>query len=195
MKTYSVKIVGLTALMHHRMTEEQLFGLLGAKSGKKKDKVVRTPQEIAESHAYRDPDGSFVLPTSYLSGAFAQAAGDYKQTSSARKSYKSIAGGIFRPQQEFVQLKNAKGKPIVKFDTDVRKATNHKVGAVAVCRPRFDEWQTSFDVTIDEDLISQETAHAILSDAGKRVGVGSFRVSKGGYFGQFQITEWKELSQ
>lgn len=195
MKSFRVKIKGITPLLHHRMTEEELFGLLGKKSSRKKDKIVETPRQIAEKYAYKNNKNQYVIPTSYLCGAFGQAAGDYKQASSSRKSYKSIAGGIFRPLEEFVVLTNHKGKPLEDFEVDVRKATNHLKGAVAVCRPRFDSWETEFNINLDDELISQETAHQILNDAGRRVGIGSFRVSKGGYFGQFQITQWDELKE
>lgn len=192
MKSFRVKLVGISPLLQHRMRTEELHALLGAKSKRKKDKVEQSPREIAESYAYRIND-KFVVPTAYICGAFAAASGDYKQSSSSRKSYKSIAGGIFRPVEEFVELKDDKNKAIKDFEVDIRKATNHLKGAVAVCRPRFDKWQTEFNVTLDTDLISQETAHQILSDAGRRVGIGSFRVAKGGYFGQFQVTEWTEV--
>lgn len=193
MKTFRVKLKGVTALMHHRMTNEQLMGLLGAKSSKKKDKVVKTPREIATEHAYVSEEGSFYIPSEYITGAFIQAAGDFKQASSSRKSYKSIAGGIFRPLSQFSTLTDYKGRLLKKFEVDIRKGTNHLKGAIAICRPRFDEWATEFDVAIDTDLISEETANHILTEAGRRVGIGSFRVSKSGYFGQFLVTEFTEI--
>lgn len=193
MKSFEVEIKGDSPLLHHRMTEEALFELLGAKSRKKKDKEERTPREIAEKHAYKTTDGKFFIPLSYVSGAFAHVASDYKQSSSSRKSYKSIAGGIFQPQTEHAFLTDHEDKPIDSFEVDIRKATNHKVGAVAVCRPRFDRWKTRFVVSIDTDLISEATALSILQDSGKRSGIGSFRVSKGGSFGRFSVTEFKPI--
>lgn len=196
MKTFQIEIEGTTPLLHHRMTDEQLFGLLGAKAGKKKVKEEKTPREIAESHAYKAQDGSFYIPMGYISGAFREVSSDYKQKNSSRKSYKSIAGGIFRPNEESAILLDPKTKkPIKDFEVDVRKATNHQRGAVAVCRPRFDRWKTEFTVSIDDSTIAWETVLDILQDSGKRSGIGSFRVSKGGYFGQFAVTKWKELTQ
>lgn len=192
MKTFEVEITGTTPLMQHRMSEEQLFALLGAKSDKKKAQEERTPREIAESHAYKGTDGSYYIPMEYVCGAFAHVAGDYKQKNSARKSIKSIAKGIFRPVTETATLLNEKGKPITAFEVDIRKATNHQKGAVAVCRPRFDKWKIVFLVMIDDTIVPTAVCHDILVDSGKRSGIGSYRVSKGGYFGQFQVTKWKE---
>ena len=81
-----------------------------------------------------------------------------------------------------------KDKPIKKFEIDIRKATNHQKGAVAVCRPSFDEWKVKFTAQIDDNIASADTIQQVLEDAGRRSGMGSFRVSRGGYFGQFRLT-------
>jgi hypothetical protein len=190
MKKVRVKIKGVTPLLHHRMREEDLFSLLGTKGKKKKDMEEKTPREIAESYAYKTTDGKYYIPSEYISGAFAAVASEYKQSNSQRKSYKAIAKGIFRPVQDSATLTDHDGNPLTDFEVDIRKATNHQKGAVAVCRPRFDRWQAEFEVSIDTDLISEKTALDILNDSGKRAGIGSFRVQRGGYFGQFQVIEF-----
>lgn len=189
---FEVELKGVTPLMHHRMTDESVSQLLGAKKGKKKEpKQVLTPREIATQHAYQNEDGSYCIPLSYVCGAFRDVASDYKQRDSSRKSYKTIAGGIFRPLDEYATLVDAKGKPIKSFEVDMRKATNHLKGAVAVCRPRFDRWNLKFRVMVDDTIIDPDVANQILCDAGRRSGIGSFRVNKSGYFGQFIVEKWK----
>lgn len=192
MKNIRLKINGITPLMHHRMREEDLFGLLATKGGKKKDKEQKTPRELAASYAYQNKDGTFYVPSKMISSAFAVTASDYKQKNSIRKSYKAIAGGIFRPLEDRSTIKDETGVPVKDFEVDIQKATNHQKGAIAVCRPRFDRWNIELNVTIDDDLISPETTLDILNDAGKRAGIGSFRVQRGGYFGQFQVVEFAE---
>lgn len=193
MKTFRARLKGSTPLLHHRMTEDALFSLLGTKAKKKKVSVEKTPRELAQEHCYQNDDGSCYIPTGYISGAFAHVASDYHQKNSARKSYKAIAGGVFRPIGEKAPLHDKYGKVIKKWEVDIRKATNHKIGAVAVCRPRFDEWETTVDVQINEELLPPDLALQILNDAGQRAGIGSFRVCKGGYFGQFAVTHWDEI--
>lgn len=197
MGLYKVKIEGTTPLMHHKMTEEALFKLLGTETKAKTDKKngAKLPREIAESHAYKDKDGSFYIPMDYISGALLAVASEYKQKNSIRRSLKSVISGAVRPMQDKATLKTKKNKPITDFEVDIRKATNHQAGAVAVCRPRFDEWTAEFVLSINEDLLSQEVCQQVLSDAGTRAGVGSFRVENSGYFGQFNITEWSEIKK
>jgi hypothetical protein len=192
-KTVKVKLIGTTPLLQHRMTEEELFGLLGAKSDRKKDKEVLTPRQIATKHVYQQKDGTCYVPAEYVVGAFAHVAGDYKQKNSIRKSIKSIAKGVFRPTTDSITLRDESGKRITDFEIDIRKATNHQKGAVAVCRPRFDKWTLEAEFQVDDSLVSVETCQQILEDAGRRSGIGSFRVSRGGYFGQFRIEEFKEV--
>lgn len=193
MKTFKVELTGRTPLLHHRMTEESLMSLLGNKGKKKKVKEEKLPRQIAEEHAYKTLDGKYCIPLDYVSGAFKHVASDYKQTS-GKKSYKAIAGGIFRPLEGSAILTDHKNEPLTNFEVDIRKATNHQAGAVAVCRPRFDEWRCSFTIEIDDTLIAAEMAQEILEDSGKRAGIGSFRVAKSGYFGQFNVTSWQSLS-
>lgn len=193
MKIVRVKLIGTTPLLQHKMTEENLFALLGTKSGRKKDKEELTPREIATQHAYQRTDGTCFIPAEYVVGAFAHVSGDYKQKNSIRKSIKAIAKGIFQPTSSEICLKKKSGEPITSFEVDIRKATNHQKGAVAVCRPRFDEWTCEAEFQLDDTLVSTETAQQILEDAGRRSGIGSFRVSRGGYFGQFRIEEFKEV--
>lgn len=171
------------------------MGLIpGLKTDKKKVKEERTPRQIAESYAYKsDKDGTYYVPSTYVTGAFIEAASNYKDKSSSRKSLKSVAAGaFFVVDEKATLLELKKDKPLKSFEVDIRKATNHLKGAVAVIRPRFDEWRVKLTASVDEDLIPLETAHSILSDAGRRVGIGSFRISKRGYFGSFQITKWDE---
>ena len=193
MKTFEVEITGVTPLLQHRMPEDVLFSLLGAKSEKKKPVEDLTPRQIAEKHVYKTAEGQYYVPVEYFVGAFKHCASDYKQKNTSRRSLKTVAGGIFRPAQEAGILSDEDGKVIESFEVDIRKATNHQKGAIAVCRPRFDKWKTKFKVNVDDTIIDPKVALEILTDAGKRSGIGSYRVSRGGYFGQFQVTEWKEV--
>lgn len=193
MKLFEIELEGITPLMHHKMNEEDLFSLLGVKGGKKKLKETRTPREIADRHAYRTTDGKYCIPLDYVSGAFRDVASDYKQKNSQRKSYKMIARGVFGPTEEFATLMDTQGNPIDKFEVDIRKATNHQKGAIAVCRPRFEQWKIKFVAELDDTIIEPETALQILEDSGRRAGIGSFRVNRGGYFGKFQVIKWQEI--
>lgn len=192
MKEFEIEITGTSPMLHHKMPDEALFKLLGAKQEKKKSEEELTPREIADKHVYKQGN-DFVIPMEMFIGAIKHVASDYKQKNTARKSLKTVAAGAIRPMQDVAIMLSENDNPIRSFEVDIRKATNHQKGAVAVCRPRFDKWKTKFKICIDDSIITPSVAQEMLSDAGKRAGVGSYRVAKGGYFGQFRITEWKEI--
>lgn len=192
MKLIEIELTGVTPLLQHKFPDDDLFALLGAKTNRKKDKQELTPREIADRYAYKNEDGSYYIPAEYIVGAFSHVASDYKQKNSVRKSLKTIAKGIFTPTEQTTTLLDENDKPIKSFEVDLKKATNHQKGAVAVCRPRFDRWKCKMQFQIDDELVSLETVHSILNDAGKRAGIGSFRVSKGGIFGKFRVTKFDE---
>lgn len=48
---------------------------------------------------------------------------------------------------------------------------------------------------IEETILDPSNVHEMISDAGRRAGIGDFRPSKGGPFGRFQLIEWKELKK
>lgn len=194
MKTLKIELIGLTPLLQHKMPEEELFALLGTKTKKNKDKEEKTPREIADRYAYRNPDGTFYVPAEYISGAIATVAADYKQKNSIRKSLKHVARGVFRPVTGQILITDESGNSIKEFEVDIRKGTNHQKGAIAICRPRFDKWKLSFEATIDDTIVSEDTVQQMLEDSGRRSGIGSFRVSRGGFFGQFRVSEFKVVT-
>ena len=193
MKRFKIKIKGTTPLMHHRMDDAVLLSLTGSKTVRKKDKVEETPRDIAQRHTYT-VGGKFVVPTVQIIGAFKSVASEYKQKNSARKSVKSIAGGIFRPEHEFEPIMDQKGKPIKGFEVDIRRGVNpngHQT--IAIVRPRYDQWSLEMTALVDTELVSEDTFLEILNDAGRRSGIGSFRVSKGGYYGTFNVTSFEQI--
>lgn len=193
MKKFKIELTGITPIMTHKMGDAELFALLGAKQEKKKAIEELTPRQIAEKYTYKNEDNSFCIPTSYICGAFKSIASDYKQNSTGRKSMKTIAAGIFRPITEFTSLLDHNGKQIFDFEVDLKKATNHMKGAICICRPRFDKWKLVFEAMIDDSIVAPHLINEMLSDAGKRAGIGSFRVNRSGPYGQFSVTEFKEL--
>lgn len=193
MVNIEVEVIGTNPIMHHKMRDCDLNKLLGAKGDKIKHEEPSTPKEMAETYAYKTPNG-YGLPLEYFRGAFIEASSNYKQKNSSRKSYKPIASAVFRTKDEMVDMFDPDtSKPLIDFDTDIRKATNHQKGAVAVCRPKFYRWTVKFQVEIDDELMPLKIAHDIFVDSGRKVGIGSYRIIKGGCFGSFRVTRFEQI--
>lgn len=185
---------GTSPLLMNRIVEAQLLSLLQPKQRKVKLLAEdKTPREIAEEKVYRGPGGNITVPTSYFVASFKNAASDFKQTDRGRKTMKHIGQVIFRPTVPMTPLLDDEGNQANDFEIDLRAGTNVKAQSlVAVCRPRFEKWRVAFTVKIDTDLCSEKMAHEILSAAGIKFGVGSYR---NGGFGQFRILHWDRLSE
>jgi hypothetical protein len=56
----------------------------------------------------------------------------------------------------------------------------------------LETWSVSLDLQIDDEILPSDHVHAILSDAGRRAGLGDYRPQRGGPFGRFSIVSWEE---
>jgi hypothetical protein len=82
------------------------------------------------------------------------------------------------------------------WEPDVRKGTNPNGNeAVCIVRPRFDRWAFRCRIEIDDAEIGENAIRQLWDLAGKRVGLGDFRPSRKGIFGQFVVEEWTRKEQ
>lgn len=186
MKTFTVKIKGISPLLVNRFKEQDEVPVTMKKAGKKD---YGTPREQAEKTAYADDDGKIWVPTSWVKGALATVASDYKLPGS-RKSVKSVIGGAVIPCDEksyFTEQYKIKDVEIDSRPCVVQRAR------IMRHRARLETWELGLSLEIEESILPTENVHEMLVDAGRRAGLGDYRPSKGGPFGRFQITEWKEL--
>jgi len=61
-------------------------------------------------------------------------------------------------------------------------------------RPLLKDWTLDFDLLVSEEDVSPNyfpTLRAICEDAGRRVGIGDFRIEKNGPFGKFVVESWE----
>ena len=60
--------------------------------------------------------------------------------------------------------------------------------------PRIDRWETTVEYYIVDETITREVFEHVLDQAGKFIGVGSFRVRNNGVWGRFKIAslKWEE---
>jgi hypothetical protein len=194
MELFEFEILGTRPLLQHKMSEAERDKLIyGSKETKRTSKTKIPPKDQAEAHAWKDDKG-YIFPASFMLGAFKAASSEYKQSHSSRKSMKGIAAAIFQPAAMYFPLLNPETKKqLTEFETDIQIGNNALRGAIAICRPRFDNWLVQFQANLDTSLVSEDTIHQILNDAGLRIGVGSYRVINGGMYGQFRIVSWKKV--
>jgi hypothetical protein len=185
MKTVCIELKGVTPLLINRFKENDEVVEAVKKNGKKD---YGTPREQAEATPYFDSETKLLwLPTSWITGAIATVASDYKLPGS-RKSVKSVSGGAIVPVEEkmhFVEKYKLKDIEVDSRPVVVQRAR------IMRHRARLEKWTATTDIVIDETILPVDEVHRILVDAGRRAGFGDYRASKGGPFGKFHVTSWK----
>ena len=66
-------------------------------------------------------------------------------------------------------------------------------GRIVRHRPRFDTWETTFNISFDETLLTSQQVRTVVDDCGSRVGLLDFRPERKGPFGRFMVSHWEEL--
>lgn len=185
MKTFKVRIKGLTPYMQHRMDDRKLAewekfrGPIIERSDVSKEDAVR-----AEYHCYRNDEGQCFIPSEQLRGALIGAGTFIKSKVGTRsKSMKSIVAAFVLPEPDEIIIPN--------YDTiDRRSAVNKNVKArIMVIRPKWSQWQAEFTLKVMEDSITTETITQLINYAGSYVGIGSYRPTSNGQFGRFAVEQ------
>ncbi|HMX98736.1 MAG TPA: hypothetical protein PK473_03115 [Nitrosomonas sp.] len=186
MKIVNIEISGISPLLINRFTESSELPVKMKKSNKKD---YGTPREQAEKTAYKDEKSEVLwVPSTWIKGTLSTVSSDYKLPSS-RKSVKSVIGGAVRPCEEKIYFKeNYKLKDI---EIDSRPCVIQKA-RIMKHRARLEKWTLNFSLEIEDDIIGATEVNEMLVDSGRRAGIGDFRPQKGGPFGRFKITSWKE---
>lgn len=197
MTTINVDVTcrGVTPMFMNRMSESVLEGIrTKAKPSKTKGiGQTTTPREDAGPKVYTDSRGVPGIPSTNLmscliaAGVFVRL--DAKRQLSTGKS--TMLPGFLSVNTAFIYLLDAKGQPAA-WEADVRQGRNPNGGeAVAICRPRFDEWMFTVPIQIDTAEIGENVIRDLWDKAGRRIGLGDFRPARKGVFGQFVVDRWK----
>ena len=186
MREYKVKIKGVTPYMQHRMDDQKLEDW--EKNRKliiERDDIAEEDAKRAEFHSYNDKEG-FYIPTEHIRGALINAGAMVKsKVGNSRKSMKNIVAGMFFIAEEKIRLPS-------EYEIDKRSAVNRNIKARIICiRPKWNKWEALFTLQVDNDTITKETIKEIISNAGKYIGIGSFRPTNNGMFGRFELSSIK----
>lgn len=206
MKTVNVLIQGLSPLLQHRMTEDEIQSLMpGASKRKattKRQNETRTPRELAAERLYV-VEGMLCHPSKAIIGAASAAGKGYKDPGAgvSRATCARLVHAACRIHDEWISIltrDNALANPQRGWEVDIGTAVNGNAGKgtrVVVIRPRFDQWRMTFTLSVEEDLMPVQLVHEILEKAGRTQGIGSYRPQNSGPYGRFGVIQWDEISE
>lgn len=192
MRQFNVTVKGVTPYMQHRMDDvklkewEKQRGTIIERDG-----LNDEPHVTAAFHAYIDPDGNYYIPNDHFKQCFVKGGGFVKgKVGNATKTMKNIVAAMWRIKEDKIAFR--------KFDeVDTRSAVNKNVKArIIVHRPKWNTWECSFTLLIDDDAkngITKSTIMDIMSYGGRYLGVGSYRPEHTGEYGRFDVTKLEEV--
>lgn len=195
MRTYQVKISGLSPLLLDRFTAEAEIGILEGTRAVKNSEV--DPRQQVIHSAYRDNEDRLFVPGENiyrsLLGAGKFHKDGRKQVTTAKSSI--LCGCVFVTSEAAYLSRNGRVLTTKDIEIDTRSIVIMGGARQVKRRPRIElEWVATFDLEVDETTFKVSFIKQLLTDAGKRVGIGSFRPEKTGPFGRFVISGWEEVA-
>jgi len=185
MRKFKVQIVGVTPYMQHRMDDAKL-----KEWEQKRSRVIEreglnsSEEKQALFHAYTTESGEYYIPSDHFKQSFVKGGATVKgKVGNATKSMKNVVAGMWAIKESQI--------PFRRFDeVDTRSAVNQNVKArVIVNRPKWLDWECEFTLTIDDDnTMTVGMINEIIKNAGRYLGVGSYRPEHTGEFGRFTHT-------
>jgi len=179
-----VKIRGLTPLLMNRLNPESL-----KKQSRMKTADIDFEQQARESAYITVIDGKEQL---YIPGyaVYSMIIQTAKQYTSRKTNLANILAGTIRIEPEEIPLGHCN------YEVDVRPVNIQK-NRVLKARAKIPKWEAEFDIVynriLGDDAFIAETLRKILEDAGTRVGLLDYRPQHKGWFGTFEVVEFKAV--
>ena len=179
----SFRITGVSPLLHHN-PDGMVAPPVEEEVTKKKAKRDSTEEE-ARKHAYIDENGLFYLKSRAFRNAIIDACAGARIGKLAATT--AMRGSIFTTVQRVTLLDPDTDKPLKKYVVDTQRAVVNDCGILR-SRPRFDRWACNLDLEMIAGKVTSEILLEMLNVAGHAIGVGDFRIQKGGEYGRFVAT-------
>jgi hypothetical protein len=182
MKKFKVTIQGTTPLLMNRPS-----AMIGDIS-KDKKAFEDNPKGQAELKLYVNHEGKLYMPNTHLQGALVEAGKNKKVVGKGKSTYSKIVGYsvAINPFEIIHKKQNWEIFSVLAVNPNTK-------GRNLLHRPILKDWEVDFEVEFDETEIAPVIMHELIEIAGKISGVGDWRPNKKGFYGKFQITNWKEV--
>ena len=177
----AVTIRGDADLLLHRWNCEAVE----AKAKSAKGSAVKKSDDL-ESYVYRNDAGELCIPGEYLRQAIINAAKFRQDPRSPRKSAMDLA------KAAVINLTPLASLGISAWDYEHKCRVQVQRNGVTRTRPAIKSgWSASFVLLVNlPEYVSSELLHALITDAGRLIGLADFRPT----YGRFQITRFEVLN-
>ena len=161
-------------------------------SGTTTRKRIPTPEEEAESLAYRMASGQLHAKSEMFRSAVIDAVIGRKVGKLAAKGV--FQGNLFDEQEMCPLFHPATRAPLMEYEIDTRRVVVQGNGVMR-SRPKLREWACQFRFLYDDEALTPEMILEAAVRAGKVIGIMGFRPKpppgiksgKGGPYGRFSV--------
>jgi hypothetical protein len=180
-RTMRVKIVGDAPLIVHKFAEKQRKQIEDRQTGVgTTGRNPKVPKQDFQDSLYLHPGGGYGFPAQAFKNAAVSAC-----TSLGRKITKTAASQAFHVAGEFAKdLVKIEGNPVMRQDMVRIGQGKNKVADIRY-RGEFKTWSCILMIRYNAQVLTDEQIIVLLNVAGFAVGVGEWRVEKGGQMGLF----------
>jgi hypothetical protein len=161
--------------------------MLDAMQGRKSPKMAKDPEAEYQAAFYRMADGDYGFPVIAFKAATVGGARFYSGvTMTQLKQCMFFRGEVGDDGRGMARIE---GEPHMREDT----VTVGRGGHDLRYRPEFAEWKTTLTVVYVKSMLTRESVLSLIDAGGMGVGVGEWRVEKGGDFGTYQLDESRDV--
>ena len=178
---HAFKVRGLSPLLMHNPR-----GMLATPAGGLKTRSYPSPEEEAETAAYRlEGSGQLYLPSvcfraSLLRGCVGRRVGKYGAAT-------LMQAAVFTTSTECLLLDPKSGEPITDYKVFTTSVVPPKQGRIPRSRPLIQSWEVDLTLDIDNSFTTPKMVEELLDIAGRIAGVGDWRPGKKGEYGRYQV--------
>lgn len=179
-----VTVRGTAPILFHRWSVEAVAEKAKAKKGSAAKKT-----DDVESYVYRCADGTIGIPGTYLIGSIIDPRNGAAKYLQDPRSPRKSALDLYKAGVVALTDCASLGKKSWDY-IDQRRVMVQRQG-ITRCRPAFNAgWEATFHVSVlTPEYIRQDDLLAVLTQAGRLVGLGDFRPT----YGRFQVIRFEIL--
>ena len=147
-----------------------------------KSMLLDNPEKITppEKLLYINKEGKVCQPATHIERSIAYAA--FK----INRKYSPIVKAFLNVEPKLILHKNQEWEPLEESVVIQRNRVFKE-------RPMIKDWELTFTVTAINPELTGSIIKASLERAGAYYGLGDWRAQKGGKYGFFEVTQFKEL--
>ena len=180
---YEFEVKGTTPLIVHAFSAKAKKQIEDKQQKRGKSaRAARSPKEEFEAAKYLTQDGRDAV----LAAAFKESA--IRGAKHCGLVMKDAMSSFFIEAEKIP----------IDFDECVMREDMVRIGRGSAdirYRPEYHGWSTSFEVTINANLISLDQLVACFKAAGFGVGVGDWRPERGGNHGRFSVVKVRQIQE